>query len=111
MKHPCTPAVKNRAKTSRRRSLRLAAVVGVQVELLDLAHERVARVCAGALVVERLLGHLVEGVEEVLLVNTVVGDGLLDADEVLELLELRDEVLEDLLVVLASMPQYLAISA
>ena len=59
--------------------LGLAAVVGVQVELLDLAHERVARVSAGALVVECLLGHLVEGVEEVLLVNTVVGDGLLDA--------------------------------
>ena len=73
--------------------LGLAAVVGVQVELLDLAHERVARVGAGALVVECLLGHFVEGVEEVLLVNTVVGDGLLDADEVLELFELRDEVL------------------
>ena len=75
----------------------LAAVVGIEVEALDFGHERVARVGAGALVVECLLGHLVEGVEEVLLVNTVVGDGLLDADEVLELLELRDEVLEDLL--------------
>ena len=81
--------------------LGLTAVVGVEVELLDFAHQRVARVGTGALIVERLLDHLVEGLEEVGLVHAVVGDGLLDADGGLELLELGAEVLKDLTVVLA----------
>ena len=79
----------------------LFSIIAFQVDFFHLTHKRISWVSSCTLVVECLLGHLVERVEEVLLVDTVVGDGLLDADEVLELLELRDEVLEGLLVVLA----------
>ena len=42
-----------------------SAVVGVEVHLLNLAHQRVAGVGAGALVVKRLLGHIVQPGKEV----------------------------------------------
>ncbi|MPM22988.1 hypothetical protein SDC9_69449 [bioreactor metagenome] len=40
----------------------MRSVVGVEIHLLDLAHERIAGVGAGALVVEGLLGHRVQAV-------------------------------------------------
>ena len=72
----------------------MLAVVGVEVHLFDFAHQRIARICAGALVVERLLDHRVEPLEEVLLVRDVVADRALDADAVEEAADLLDEVLE-----------------
>ena len=80
----------------------VVAVVGVEVHLLDFLEERITRVGACALVVERLLGHLVEGSEEVLLLNAVICDCILDADPCLELVDAVDEVLNALLVVLAA---------
>ena len=57
----------------------MGAVVGVQVHLLDFLHQRVPGVGAGALVVEGLLYHGIQPIQEVLLVNAIVPDGLLDA--------------------------------
>ena len=76
----------------------MSAVVSVEVHLLDLAHERVSGVSGCALVVERLLGHSVESVEEVLLVYSVVADGLLYAYSLLESVYGIDKSLELLLV-------------
>ena len=44
----------------------ILAIVGVEVHLLNLGHQRVARVRAGALIVEGLLNHCVETRKEVL---------------------------------------------
>ena len=78
----------------------LLAVVGLEVHLLDLAHEGVAGVGAGALVVEGLLHHGVQVVQEVLLVHAVLGNGLLHAHGGLQVLNLGDELLDGLGVVL-----------
>ena len=78
----------------------LPAVVGVEVHLSYLADQRIARIRASALVVERLLGHLVETREEVLLVRDVVADGRLDADALLEVADRLEEVRELLVGVL-----------
>ena len=80
----------------------LFPIVGFQVHFLDLAEQRVARIAAGALVVKGVLHHLVEGLQEVLLVYAVVLDGLFDADRFFELLDLLDEELQCLCVVLAA---------
>ena len=80
----------------------LLAVVCVEIHLLYLAHERVSRVCTGALVVECVLGHLVESVEEVFLVNAVVFDCLLYSDALLELVDSFYKILKLLLVVIAA---------
>ena len=79
----------------------ILAVVSKRVDLLQLGNERVPRVRARALVVERLLGHLVQGVEEVLLVHAVLADGILYADRVLKVAQLLDEEIQGLVVILA----------
>lgn len=63
------------------------------------AHQRIPRIRAGALVVERLLHHLVEGVEEIFLIDAVLLDGLLDAYLGFQLFNGGQQVLELLLVV------------
>ena len=79
----------------------LLAVVALEIDFLDLAHQGVAGVGAGALVVEGVLHHLVQGIQEVLLVHAVILDGLLDANLLLQVFQGLDEVFKDLVVVLA----------
>ena len=54
--------------------MRLAAVVGVQVELLDLAHAREARVSAGALVIECIFRQFIHVRQEVCFLNASFTD-------------------------------------
>ena len=76
----------------------VGAVIGVEVHLLDLAHEGIPGVRAGALVVEGLLHHAVQPGQEVGFVNAVVPDGLFDADFGLQLVDGRDQFFQLLLV-------------
>ena len=62
----------------------LLAVVGVKIHLLYLAHERLTRVRSGALVVKRLLGHIVKAGKEVCLIHAIVAYRLLDTHALLE---------------------------
>ena len=50
----------------------LSAVIGVQVHLFDLLHQRIPGIGAGALVVEGLLHHFVQTPQEGLFGNTVM---------------------------------------
>ena len=50
----------------------LSAVIGVQVHLFDLLHQRIPGIGAGALVVEGLLHHFVQTAQEGLFGNTVM---------------------------------------
>ena len=78
------------------------AVIGVEIHLLDLAHQRITGIGSRALVVECLNGHIVQSVEEVLLVGNILFDGGLDADLRLEFIDLLDQVGELFAVVLAA---------
>src|SRR5699024_466790 len=82
-------------------SVSLLAVVALQVDFFDLAHQGISGVGASALVVKGILHHLVQSIQEVLLVHAVVLDGLLDADLLLQIFQSLDEVFKDLVVVLA----------
>ena len=82
-------------------NLLVSTIVSIQVHLLDFLEERESRVSTGALVIECLLNHSVQSVEEVLLVDAVVLDGLLNTDSVLELVDLLDKTLNLSLIVLA----------
>ena len=57
----------------------LSAVIGVQVHLFDLLHQRIPGIGAGALVVEGLLHHFVQTAQEGLFGNTVMPIKLPDA--------------------------------
>lgn len=69
------------------------AVVSLQVHFLDLADQRVTGVAAGALVVEGVPGHFVQGGQEVLFLDAVVGDGLLHPNRFLQFFNLGNELL------------------
>ena len=62
----------------------LSAVIGVQVHLFDLLHQRIPGIGASALVVEGLLHHFVQTAQEGLFGNTVFPNGVVDADLVHE---------------------------
>ena len=82
----------------------LFAVVDLQQNLLELGDQRIARIRAGALVVERLEGEFVELREEGRLVDAVLLDALRNFELGLQLLD-RGDQLFDLLVVLPPKPQ------
>ena len=86
----------------------MSTIVCVEIHLLDFLEERESRVSTGTLVIECLLNHCVKSVEEVLLVNAVVLDGLLNADSILELVDLLDKTFNLSLVVLAGYTEELS---
>lgn len=79
----------------------LSAVIGVQVHLFDLLHQRIPGIGAGALVVEGLLHHFVQTAQEGLFGNTVFSNSVVDADFVHEFRNGVDEVFKLLLVCIA----------
>ena len=87
------------------------AVEAAEIQLFDLLHQRIARVGAGALIVEGLFHHVVQSVEEVLLVDPVSLNGLLHADLLLQILNPGEQLLNALLSFLPVKPQYRAHSA
>lgn len=68
------------------------AIVSVEVHALDLAHERITGVSAGALVVEGLFGHFVKTRKEIGFIRNIVADSLLNADALLEIIDSGNEV-------------------
>ena len=70
------------------------SVISVEIHLFDFAHERISRVCAGALIVERLFRHRVEAVEEVGFVGNVIFDRGFDSDSRFEVVHGFDKVFE-----------------
>lgn len=58
----------------------LFAVVALQIDLFDLLHQWISWVSACTLVVECLLYHIIQCVEEVFLIYAIVFDRFLDAD-------------------------------
>ena len=80
----------------------MSTIVCFEVHFLDLAHQRISWVSTGTLVIECILNHAVQSFQEVLLVNTVILDGLLDANSLFEIFDLLDEQFESFLVILAA---------
>ena len=83
----------------------LVSVIGIQEDLADLAHQRIPGICAGALIVEGLLYHIIQPCQEVLLVDAVVPDGLLNTHPCLQLFHRLNELFQLLLVSLTAQVQ------
>jgi len=66
-------------------------VIAFEIHFFDLGDQRISRVRARALVVERLVAHFVERRKEFLLVHAVIFDGLFDADALFELFDRFDQ--------------------
>ncbi len=75
----------------------LFAVVGFQIHFLDFRNKRIARVRAGALIVERLDRHFVETGQEGLFVDAVFLDG--SSEFPFELLDCLNQILNPFSVV------------
>ena len=58
----------------------MGAIIGVEIHLFNLAHQRIAGVGTGALVVEGLLDHIIKTGQEIFFINAIVFDGFLDAN-------------------------------
>lgn len=58
----------------------LFTIVAFQIQVLHLAHKRISRVCRCTLIVECLLGHLIQSLQELLLIDAVSLDGIFDLD-------------------------------
>ena len=71
---------------------RLLAVVSLQIQILDLAHQRIPGVRAGALIVKCLLHHSIQRIQEVLLIHAVVLDAGFHTHGLFQLLNLLDEL-------------------
>ena len=69
---------------------------GLEIQLLDLAHQGISRVRSRTLVVERVLHHIVQRSHKICLCDTVLLDGPLDAHLFLQGGDTLDEFLEDL---------------
>ena len=83
----------------------MLAVVGIEIHLLYFAHQRISRVCTRALVVKRLLGHIVESCKEICLIYIVIAYCFLYADALLERVYGFYEIFKLFAVVLAAKPQ------
>ena len=80
-------------------SLFVRPVIGVTIHLLELAHERIAGICSGTLIVEGLLHHLIQCGQERLLLDAVFPDGLVNSNLCFQLINGNQQVVEFLLIV------------
>ena len=80
----------------------LLAVVGIQVHLLNFAHQGIAGVCAGALVIEGLLHHFIQPCQEIFLADAVILDGRLDTHTLFQGFDGINELFQLLFVGLAA---------
>src|SRR5699024_11231878 len=76
----------------------LFSIVSCKIDLLQLGHQRISGVGSCALVVKRLIGHLIQSLQEIFLVYAVVSDGRFDLDRFFQLLKFLQQLLASLLV-------------
>ena len=66
----------------------LFAVIGIQVHLPDLTHQGIPGIGTGALVVKCLFYHIIQPGKEIRFRDSIVPDGILDADLFLQIFHL-----------------------
>ena len=72
----------------------LFSIIAFQVDFFHLTHKRISWVSSCTLVVECLLCHIIQCIQEVFLIYTVIFDCLLNANLLFEFFQFSDEVLK-----------------
>mgnify|MGYP007028317897 CR=1 FL=1 len=77
------------------------SVVRFQIDIFQLGYKRISRVGTGTLVIEGLLGHLIQSFQEMFLIYAVITDRRQDLDSSHKLIQFSKKLFEYFCIVLA----------